>query len=247
MGLKEYLLLSTKTRAFLCALGVIGLTPAVGATTPPAWQALDRLSDLAEQTVRGAQPTDTYRRVVRAQRLDPRLKLQACANAVSASVRDPGRRPGAYRTVALQCDAPVAWTVYVRVALETYAQVVVARRPLGRGRRLVDTDLHREERRVDQLPYGWFDNGAELLGRATLRPIAAGAVVTPNYVGNSHDIEAGQEVLLKAKGLGVAVGMPGEALEDGSRGELIRVRNLRSQVVVEGVVRSAKVVEVLLE
>ncbi len=227
-------------------LGVIILTPSVEATSPD-WQSLSLLSELAEQTVSEAQPADGYRRVVRAQRLDPRLKLQACADTPAASVRDPGRRPGAYRTVALECVTPVAWTVYVRVALEAYAEVLIARRPLSRGRLLTSDDLYKEERRIDQLPYGWFDRDEDLLGRTTLRPIAAGAVVTPNTVGRSSDIVAGQEVLLKANGGGIAVGMPGEALEDGSRGELIRVRNLRSQVVVEGVVRSAKVVEVLLK
>ncbi|MEM9387091.1 MAG: flagellar basal body P-ring formation chaperone FlgA [Pseudomonadota bacterium] len=232
----------------LIGVGAMLLTPAAGATTPPThWQPLEALSAIAERTVRAAQPSDGYRRVVRAQRLDPRLKLQACAETPTAAIRDPGRRPGAYRTVSLQCEAPVVWTAYIRVALETYAEVIIARRPLARGQRLLGEDLYLEERRIDQLPYGWFHRHEELVGRPTLRPVAAGAVVTPSNVGHSHDIVAGQEVLLKASSSGVAVGMPGEALEDGSRGELIRVRNLRSQVVVEGVIRSAKVVEVLLE
>lgn len=230
------------------AISAMLLTPIASATAPDAsWQPLEGLSELAEQTVLAAQPSDGYRRVVRGQRLDPRLKLKACADTPSAAIRDPGRRPGAYRTVSLQCDGPVAWTAYIRVALETYAEVVVARRPVARGQHLNSEDLYLEERRIDQLPYGWFHRREELVGRPTLRPVAAGAVVTPSNVGRSNDILAGQEVLLKANTSSIAVGMPGEALEDGRRGELIRVRNLRSQVVVEGVIRSAKVVEVLLE
>lgn len=223
---------------------VMAPAPAASDTTPQ-WQSLDRLAVIAQETVRTAAPADGYRREFAAQALDPRLKLRACEHP-EASMHDPGNRPQLVHTVAINCDAP-HWTVYVRVSVEVYGDVVVARRPLVRGHLVQADDVYRDERRLDRLPYGWFDTAADVLGRPLKRGVSAGGVVTPGVVGVAHEITNGQEVLLKARTGGVDVAMAGEALEHGQRGDVIRVRNLRSGTVVEGIVRSPRVVEVLLD
>lgn len=226
----------------------IVMTPALAAgTTTPRWQSVDALQAIAERTVRAAAPDDGRRRTYEAHPLDPRLRLPACADAPRATLHNPGQRRQLTRTVAIECDAPGHWTLYVRVTVGVYGEVLVARRPLVRGHRIGPDDLYRDERRVDQLPYGWFETDTDLVGRPLRRGVAAGNVITPAAVGVAHEIRKGQEVLLKARTGGVEVGMAGEALEDGSRGDHIRVRNLSSGTVVEGLVRNPKVVEILLD
>ncbi|MEO0971725.1 MAG: flagellar basal body P-ring formation chaperone FlgA [Pseudomonadota bacterium] len=209
------------------------------------WQGLNQLTSLAEQTVREATPNDGHRRQFAAHGLDPRLRLRACESTPRAVLHNPGSRMRLTQTVAVSCDAPAPWTAYVRVTVEAYGEVVVARRPLARGQRVSQSDLYYEERRLDQLPYGWVENLEDVAGRPLRRAVAAGTVITPNALGTVHEIENGQEVLLKASTGTVDVGMAGKALQNGAIGERIRVRNLRSGLIVEGVVVSRRVVKVL--
>jgi flagella basal body P-ring formation protein FlgA len=57
-------------------------------------------------------------------------------------------------------------------------------------------------------------------------------------------VQAGQHVILLATTPQLQVRMKGKALADGTRGDIIKVRNLRSKRVVEGVVTHAGIVEV---
>jgi len=57
-------------------------------------------------------------------------------------------------------------------------------------------------------------------------------------------IKAGQEVILLATTPQLEVRMKGKALSDGSRGDIIQVRNVRSKRVIEGVVTDIGTVRV---
>lgn len=211
------------------------------------WQALEALQGLAEAHVLALLPADGIERTVTAQTLDPRLRLAGCADAPEAFLSDPRGAVRSVTTVGLRCRGPAPWTVYVRVGVEAVGTVVVARRTLARGERVSAADLRLERRRLDQLAYGWFESTAAVVGRPVLRPVPANAALTPAVLGHQHQVEKGQRVELRASTGGISVGMPGEALTDGAQGERIRVRNLSSNRVVEGIVRSPKVVEVLLD
>ena len=62
---------------------------------------------------------------------------------------------------------------------------------------------------------------------------------TPDYA-----VKRGQEVTLLASAGGIQVRMAGRALADGREGARLRVQNLSSQAVVEGVVETDGVVRV---
>ena len=59
-------------------------------------------------------------------------------------------------------------------------------------------------------------------------------------------VTRGQQVTLEVGADTMNIRMAGEALDEAALGQRVRVRNLSSERVVEGVVRSAQVVEVLL-
>jgi flagella basal body P-ring formation protein FlgA len=78
------------------------------------------------------------------------------------------------------------------------------------------------------------------------RPLAAGAVLTPAMLTDVPLVTRGQQVTLEVGADTMNIRMAGEALDEAALGQRVRVRNLSSERVVEGVVRSAQVVEVLL-
>lgn len=68
------------------------------------------------------------------------------------------------------------------------------------------------------------------------RPLPAGAVLTPAAIASPRIIQRGDRVLLTADVGGISVRVGGQALMHGTLGDRVRVRNLSSQRVVEGLV-----------
>lgn len=227
-------------RVALFALACVAATPLPASP----WQELAEIRAAAEAFIE-SRVTDAALDA-RAGALDARLRLQRCDGVLEA-FRPPGGRTTGNTTVGVRCTGSQRWKLYVPVRVEARAQVLVARRPLARGTRLDAADLVQAEHDLTSLPYGYFRDLAALTGRELRRPVGAGTVILPSMVAEPQLVRRGQTVVLSARQSGVQISMQGRALADGALQQRIRVENLSSGRVIEGVVRSAERVEVLLD
>jgi len=170
-------------------------------------------------------------------RLDPRLRLAACPSPLQASLPAGSRLPGR-ATVLVRCDGPKPWTLYVQGKVEVFEPVLVAARPLSRGRLIQADDLKRVERAVSSLTSGYFTDAERLVGMKVKRPIRSGMPVGRHMVEHRKLVRRGERVMIRAESGGVSVRMAGKALTDGAKGDLIEVENLSSKRTVEAVVAS---------
>jgi len=181
---------------------------------------------------------------VSAGRLDSRLRLARCDRPLSASAATPAAA-GGNQSIGVSCAGPQRWTIYVPVKVTRSAEVVVLTRTVGRDTILAAEHMETMQRNVTGLNAGYFTQPEELIGHRVKRSVAAGTVLTPVLVHRPPMIARGDRVTLVSGGSAVAVSATGEALGEGRRGERVRVRNLSSGKVVEGVVKSRGRVEVL--
>ena len=101
-----------------------------------------------------------------------------------------------------------------------------------------------ETRLVSGLALGYVTDSAEL-SRATLRhPLPAGAVLMSQDLLPDFMVRQGEQVTMVAAVDGIQVKAAGLALQDGRYGALIRVQNVSSSRVVQGVVTANRVVDV---
>jgi len=78
-----------------------------------------------------------------------------------------------------------------------------------------------------------------------LTGIPGGAILTNQQLLGAQAVKRGQSVTLIADAGGITVRMAGRALNDGLVNERIKVQNLSSGKTVEGIARSAQVVEIV--
>ncbi len=234
-------LLRITGKAVRTALLILLILPLTAGAT--VWQPLDDIREAAESFARSKQPGSA--RDYRAGALDDRLKLKACDAALEAFL-PPGSRPGNNLTVGVRCAGSAPWKVFVPVRSTLTGHVLVSRKPLPRGHRIGPGDLASLETNLDRLPYGYFTDPALATGQVLKRPVAAGAVIIPPMLGRARTVRRGQTVTLVASDPGIRIQAPGRALMDGAVQQRIRVENLSSGRVVEGIVRSAEQVEVLM-
>jgi flagella basal body P-ring formation protein FlgA len=178
--------------------------------------------------------------------IPPQPGLAGCADGPTTSV---GAAPHMKDRVLVEirCQAPSAWHLYVPVRIVGTTPVAVAAHAIVSGSVLTPADLRVEQHDVTELPPGYLDDPAIAVGRTAARPISGGAVLSNQQLVASRVLQRGQTVTLVADAGGMSVRMAGRALADAMVNQRVRVQNLSSGKIVEGIARSEQVVEIIFD
>ncbi len=176
-------------------------------------------------------------------RLDQRLRLRQCDAPLQAFA--VGHRPSIGATsVGIRCDDHKPWTLYVTAQVVVFGDVVVAAHAVSRGEELRPGDLRLQRKDLSKLAYGYLTQLQSATGKVLKRNYLSDQVLQPDQLRAPKLVKRGQQVTLHAEAGGIEVRMTGTALSDGAAGDRIRVRNSRSNRVVEGEVVAEGVVKI---
>jgi flagella basal body P-ring formation protein FlgA len=225
------------------AVSAVAACAALHAFAGTAWQDVREIETAARQAAESV-TAPAHHLASPAVAVDPLLRLVECDAPLQATAGN--YRAGARRlTVQVECGGQVRWRVWVPVTLRLRVPVVVASRLGPRGTLLGPGDLTLVERESDGSSLQAADPQS-LIGRRTRSDIPAGHPVGTANTTAEQLVRRGQQVTLLTTGSGLSVSGRGIAQSDGGLGSRIKVRSLSSERVVEGVVRSSEVVEILL-
>ena len=222
----------------LCLAGVIA---------PGDARALDEgvaqsVQSLATEASQRAAPG--LRVQVRVGQLDPRLKLAPCAQV--QPYLPPGVRLWGAARIGLRCaDAGVRWNVFLPVTVDVYGPGLVAAAALPAGATLSAADLKPGEVNLAAAPSPVLGDAAQAVGRALVRPLAAGEALRAADLRARQWFAAGDTVRIVAGGAGWSIHGEGQALNPGVDGRSVRVRT-ESGRVVSGLATGERIVEVPL-
>ncbi len=175
--------------------------------------------------------------------LDDRLRLARCATALTVEPA-AGTSTMARSTVGVRCTDPVRWMVYVPVTVVRHVPVLILRHAVARGTHVLPADVSVETHTVTGFSSAFLGSPAELSGRSVERTLAAGTPLTVDMFTADPVVRRGQEVTLVVQVDGIEVRAAGRALQDAAAGARLKVENVSSQKVVEGVAESSDIVEV---
>jgi len=177
--------------------------------------------------------------------LDPRLKLRRCSTALS-TFWPPGSRMQSNTSVGVACKDDKPWKIYVPVNISEFRDVAIVDHSLMRGDILQEGDIKMERRDVSRLGQRFLEKYSRFMGYRIRQPISAGSLLQPSMLSMPELVKRGEKVTLLANSGGVEIRMMGEALSNGGKGAMIRVRNVSSKRIVEGEVVARGVVQVRL-
>jgi flagellar basal body P-ring formation protein FlgA len=211
-------------------------------------QDVSQLESLAKSAAGAFLPAPTGRQRLQVGPFQPNLHLARCENPVQSALA-PGLKARDRVLIELRCPGTMglAWHLYVPVKLVGTSPVVTASHALVVGTVLTAHDLGVEERDMTLLPPGYFDDPTAAVGLTVARAVAGGAVLTNQQLLGARAVQRGQTVTLIADAGGMSVRMAGRALSDGLVNQRVRVENLSSGKIVEGIARSEQVVEIIFQ
>lgn len=129
-------------------------------------------------------------------------------------------------------DGEVAKTFHVRVRVDVAKEVVVAAKTIQRHEIISEGDLALEVYDLCNVPSDVAFDPLLVVGMMAKHTIQAGRPVAFSSIQCPPVIARGDPVTLEAMAGGVIVAIPGEALEAGAVGDLIRVKNTSSGAIV---------------
>jgi flagella basal body P-ring formation protein FlgA len=178
--------------------------------------------------------------------IETRLQQETCSRPLRPLVASPQHMKDRVM-IELRCQDPKPWHIYVPVRIVGTSPVAVAAHAIVAGTVIKAADVKTEERDISELPLGFLDDPAIAVGLTAGRPIAGGAYLTNQHLVVAKAVQRGQSVTLLADVGGMSVRMSGRALSDGLMNQRVRVQNLSSGKIVEGIARSEQIVEIILQ
>lgn len=178
--------------------------------------------------------------------IQPNLQLQRCDKEVAPFI-GPAQHMKDRVLVELRCQGTTTWHLYVPVRIIGTSPVAIAAHAIVAGSVLTANDLKIEQRDLAQLPPGYLDDPQIAVGLTAGRPISSGSILTNQQLVASKAVQRGQAVTLVANTGGMSVRMAGRALTDGFLNQRVKVQNLSSGKMVEGIARSEQVVEIIFQ
>jgi flagella basal body P-ring formation protein FlgA len=217
----------------LLACGVrLAVVPAAAA---PAFEPAAAIRDAAARFVREQMPQALRAGArVDVQGPAPALHFPRCTQLAARAFG--AASPFGAQTVEVSCAAPQRWSLYLPVRVDTLQGAVLALHALGAGHVIAPADLTVVPRDLSSLPAGALSDPRQAVGQVLSYGVAAGQVLSRDMLRGPRLIRYGQSVSLIASAPGMRLSALGVALQDGSQGQDIMVRNAQSGRVVHGVV-----------
>jgi flagella basal body P-ring formation protein FlgA len=228
--------------AIACAL-LFGLFAVSAFAQDAGLQPLAAVRLAAERALRQAIDPGLIGVQLSAATLDPRLRVPACGAALETHVQPP-RGAQSRVPVRVSCSQGAAWSLNVPVEITREQTVLVLKRAVARGETLVASDVVVQKRVLAGLASPFVARIEDLVGRPSRRPLPEGTAVSADALSPLLLIHRGQNVTLTASAGGFEVRAPGRAMSDAAAQQRLRVQNLESLKVIEGVAESDGVVRV---
>ncbi|WP_165901916.1 flagellar basal body P-ring formation chaperone FlgA [Reinekea marinisedimentorum] len=135
-------------------------------------------------------------------------------------------------TLLAECTA-TGWKAYIPAQIEIYRMVVVAAAPLSRNQPIHSSDLSLSRLPTSRLRSGYFSKAEDVDGFEVQRTVKIGQVITPYIAKAPASVKRGDWVTIVSGSGGLRVTSTGEALKDGSIGDQIPVKNVKTNARIK--------------
>jgi flagella basal body P-ring formation protein FlgA len=146
--------------------------------------------------------------------------------------------------INVRCGVGKKWAIFVSVIITPYEHVVILTQPLQRGEIASERHFSVVRKDVSKLHDAYLTQLDSVLNKQVVRTLSAGTVVTLKDFVEPKVIKRGDKVSITAERSGIAIKMSGIAQSDGSRGQIIRVKNQNSERVINATIIGAGEVSV---
>lgn len=168
---------------------------------------------------------------------DNRLKLPLCNKPLDVFTRSNTVKPGR-NSIGVKCNNLKKWTIYTPININLYKNILVLTQPIRRGKTFNNTMFKIERRDISLLRSGFITDPLSLINKQATRNLNSGSVLNKSNYTEPKLIKRGDTVSIQVSSQNLNISMAGIAVMDGKKGQKIKVKNIKSQQIVQATVKS---------
>ncbi|WP_115719448.1 flagellar basal body P-ring formation chaperone FlgA [Gallaecimonas mangrovi] len=169
-------------------------------------------------------------------------QLPVCKAGLSIGPARHDLNPWGRIPYTLSCQSP-KWTFRARVDVDLMLPVYHVHHAIAAGSDITSADIKREKTHIADVHSGFLTHSRDIVGFRARRNLRPGQVINAAMLAQPLLVKKGEQVVIRAESQGVSASTKGVAMQDGSQGDGIAVRNLSSGKVVTGWVVAPGVVK----
>jgi len=167
--------------------------------------------------------------------LDSRLNLPQCAEPLEAFTSN-GLIKAGRMTIGIRCNVEKKWSIFTSAIIKTYQMVVVLSKPIQRGEIFTRQHLVIEKREVSNLRDDFVTQIEQIENKQATRQLNTGAIISPKNLAEPKLVKRGDKVVISTAKPEFSIRMNGIAMMDGTKGQLITVKNQNSGRIINATV-----------
>ena len=166
-------------------------------------------------------------------KIDPRINIKPCDTPLTINI--PEKFTSRNVNVKVSCNSPTAWQIYLTAKINTYLPVVIAKYSINKGNLLDSGNVELTYQNNYKIRGEFIENPEEVYGSKAKRKITKGHKISRK---NMCIICKGESVAIVATSNNLTINTSGLALEDGNKGDHIKVKNKQSGKVITAEVKT---------
>lgn len=167
--------------------------------------------------------------------LDSRLNLPQCAEPLEAFTTTDLIKAGR-TTIGVRCNTEKKWSIFTSVIIKTYQLVVVLSQPIQRGEIITRQHLAIEKRDVSSLREDFVTQLEQVENKQVTRQLNTGTILSLRNLVEPKLIKRGDKVVISTTKADFSIRMSGVAMMDGTKGQLIKIKNQNSGRIINATV-----------
>lgn len=167
--------------------------------------------------------------------LDSRLNLPQCAEPLDIFKTNDLIKAGR-TTIGVRCNTEKKWSIYTSAIIKTYQMIVVLVQPAQRGEIITRQHLAIEKRDVSNLRDDFATQIEQVENKQATRQMESGTVLSLRNLVEPKLIKRGDKVVITTAKPDFSIRMNGVAMMDGTKGQLITVKNQNSGRIINATV-----------
>lgn len=145
----------------------------------------------------------------------------------------------------VSCPGSAGWQFNVAVRPDVSVPVVMPKSLIARDTVITANDLQLKKFNISNQREGLMTNMDEAIGLTSKRALQPGKPITRSELVQPVLVKRDQPVMIVSHTAGITASMPGVALKNGRKGDVIKIRNSSSQRIISGMVDDMGVVTTL--
>lgn len=168
-----------------------------------------------------------------------------CSSSLHLMLTSPPDMALSRMNYDVRCQSENGWKMNVSVRPDVFVAVVMPRSLIERNTEITADDLELKKFNISNQHGNVLMHLEDVVGLTSKRVLQPGKPITGAELLQPMLVKRDQPVMIVSHIAGISASMPGVAMKNGHKGDVIRVRNTSSQRVISGIVDDAGVVETL--